>query len=47
MARSLLSDPPGGLVKVKPSKRPLRSSVVTLVAPLTGFWWHSAQAWAL
>ena len=29
------------------SSVPARSSVIWLVAPVTGFWWHSAQAWAL
>jgi len=33
-------------VKVLPLRRPTRSSVIWLIAPLTGFWWHSAQAWA-
>ena len=38
MARSLISDPPGGLVKLpKASVVPARSSVTWLVAPLTGF----------
>ena len=47
MARSLMSEPPGWSMKLTPSKWPARSSVTWLMAPVTGFWWHSAQDWAL
>src|SRR5207247_627446 len=47
MARSLISDPPGWSTKLNPLKLPARSSVIWLMAPVVGFWWHSAQDCAL
>ena len=48
VARSLRSEPPGASTKLPLTSRwPARNSVIWLMPPVTGFWWHSAQDCAL